>query len=236
MSERLDEILTEDDILNFALQTTLLDVKSKTDLINFLVSSIDSGNNININDILGNKLDTRNGTSLVSLLKATHYEAEIIDSHEHRRSRVFGKSIDQSGTNWCTEDRLVPFRAISGANAYGSDADDEAKIFGATDTPFITGHLFFDPGMIQVVAASNDLTYILRLVWGTGTMAAAIAAGQYSAITSRFDSISPQATAFGQLIIGTNRIPVGQKVWLQVKNETDDAWIDFYISAHGYVE
>ncbi|MGE5862879.1 MAG: hypothetical protein ACM31H_03830 [Nitrososphaerales archaeon] len=219
-----------------AEQSTLLTVKGKTDLINFLVASIDSGSNVTINDILGNKLDTRTGTSIIALLRAAHYESEIVDTHVHRRARTFGISANQTGTNWCTEDRLVPFRAISGNNAYGGDANDEAKVFGTTDTPFIVGQTLFDPGMLQVIAASNDTTYIIRFVWGTGTLADAIIAGQYSTTPNRFDSANPQETAFVRIDVGTDRIAIGTKVWVQIKNATDNAWLDFYVNAHGYEE
>lgn len=164
-------------------------------------------------------------------------EVEAIEHHIHRQARSFGKSADQSGNNWCTEDRLVPFRAISGNGDYGSDANDEAKIFGSSDTPFIAGHTLFDIWGFLVVEVSHDDEYILRFIWGEGglTMLQAIAAGQYSTKMVKFDSALPTTSAGSPIEIGLHRVPVGTQCWVQAKNVNDNAYIDFYITgAHGY--
>jgi len=160
---------------------------------------------------------------------------EHIEGHFHHKSRTFGISADQSGDNWATEDRLVPFVAISGNGDYGSDPDDEAKIFGTDDTPFISGQTTFDPGEIIVTNVSNDNVFIIRMIWGTGTMAAAISAGQYSTKPAKFDSTNPQLTANTVVNLSTPRLAVGTKVWVQTLNGTDNATINFLVDAHGYV-
>jgi len=170
----------------------------------------------------------------MSLSKNMATVIEAIEDHLHRRNRTFGKSSDQSGNNWATEDRLVPFQAISGNGVYGADADDEAKVFGTDDTPLITGENKFDPGMILLEDVSVDTTYILRLIWGSGTMADAITAGQYSTIPVMFDSTNPQLSAGIPFLIGIPQITVGMKLWIQAKNATDNATADFYLVAHGY--
>lgn len=162
-------------------------------------------------------------------------ETEIIEHHFHRRNRSFGKSADQSGNNWATEDRLTPFTAISGNGVYGADANDEAKVFGSSDTPFITGHTYFDPGYLLVTDVSDDDVYIIRMIWGTGTMADAITAGQYSTIPFKFDSVNLNLSTADTLIpIGNQRLAVGTKVWIQIKSSTDNATLSFYMDAHGY--
>lgn len=164
-------------------------------------------------------------------------EVRIIEHHLHRVSRSFGISADQSGNNWCTEDRLVPFTAISGNNDFGADPGDEAKIFGSADTPFITGHTFFDPGFILVNAVSSDSVYFIRLVWSTVDIATGISDGNYSTIPFKFDSFNPvQSTSFILVPIGNDELPVGTKVWIQIKSAVDNATLSFYISAHGYKE
>jgi hypothetical protein len=160
-------------------------------------------------------------------------ESSYIEDHIHRKSRVFGKSADQSGNNWATEDRLTPFRAISGNGDYGADANDEAKVFGSSDIP-ISGQTKFDPGEITVVGVNSDTEYIIRMVWGIGTMADAITAGQYSSKVVKFDSINPNVTSNVIIKIGTPRLAAGTKVWLQCKNATNNAYVDFYLDAHGY--
>lgn len=161
-------------------------------------------------------------------------EIEYVEHHIHNRSRTFGKSADQSGDNWATEDRLMPFIATSGNNDYGADPGDEAKVFGSADTPFIAGQTYFDPGEIIVTNVSNDNVYIIRMIWGTGTMASAISAGQYSTKPAKFDSTNPQLTANTVVRINTPRIAAGTKVWVQILNGTDNATLNFLIDAHGY--
>ena len=161
-------------------------------------------------------------------------EVETIEQHFHAKSRVFGISSDQSGNNWATENRLTPFTVISGNGDFGTDENDEAKVFGTDDTPFIPGQTHFDPGTLTVSNVSNDNMYIIRIIWGTGTMADAISAGQYSARIFKFDTTNPQLTANELIIIGTPALRVGIKIWVQVKNTTDNATLNFFIDAHGY--
>lgn len=176
----------------------------------------------------------KNGIAGAGLNSAIYSKSRSAEGHVHNASRTFGKSADQSGNNWATEDRLTPFVAISGNGDYGSDANDEAKIFGSDDTPFITGQLYFDPGEIIVTNVSNDNVFVIRMAWGTGTLTEAIAAGQYSTKPAKFDSVNPQLTANTTVKIGTPKLPVNTKVWVQVKNNTDNASINFLVDSHGY--
>lgn len=198
------------------------------------VPAADSAANTNIRDVIGRKDDTTSGNSIVSVLKETLQEAEYAEHHFHNRDRTYGISADQSGDNWATEDRLTPFVATSGNGDYGSDPNDEAKVFGAGDTPIIAGQTLFDPGEIIVSNVSNDNMFIVRVVWGTGTMAAAILAGQYSTKPAKFDSLNPQLTANTTVKIKTPKLAAGTKVWVQIKNNTDNSTLNFFVDAHGY--
>lgn len=170
-----------------------------------------------------------------SILNAIFTEVEYLDHHFHRKARSYGKSADQSGNDWALEDSLTSFRAISGNAAYGSDANDEAKIFGTDDTPLISGQTKFDIGGLLIVGVSNDDPFILRFVYGTGTMADAITAGQYTTLMVKFDTTNPQLSAGIPIPVGCPKITNGNKVWCQTKNGTDNATIDFFITeAHGY--
>lgn len=162
-------------------------------------------------------------------------EVKYIEHHLHRRNRSYGKSADQSGSDWALEDSLTAFRAISGNAAYGSDANDEAKIFGTSDTPLISGQTYFDIGGLLIVGVSNDDPFILRIVWDTTDMATGIAAGQYSTIMVKFDTTNPQLSAGIPLATNSPKIAVGNKVWIQTKNATNNATIDFFLTeSHGY--
>lgn len=169
-----------------------------------------------------------------SYLSAILTKAEYVDHHIHRKERWFGQSADQSGNDWALEDSLTSFQAISGNGVYGSDANDEAKVFGTEDTPILPGQTLYDCHKILIVGVSNDNEFILRFVWGTGTMADAITAGQYTTKMIKFDSINPQLTAGEPIEVSIPKNAIGNKLWCQCKNGTDNATVDFYIGAHGY--
>jgi hypothetical protein len=157
------------------------------------------------------------------------------EHHIHTRERWFGKSADQSGNNW-GDDTLTPFRCISGNGDYGGDTDDEAKLIGSDDTPVEAGKTQFDFHRCLIVGVSEDTEYKLRFIWGTGTMTAAITAGQYSENMVKFESTNPQLSAGIPIDVLMSKIASGTKVWAQCKNQTDNATIDFYIGLHEYDE
>ncbi len=173
--------------------------------------------------ILNNKID------------AIAAELEVVENHLHSREHWCGKSGDQSGNDWGA-DTLTPYRAISGNGVYGADASDEAKVIGSDDTPVVAGKTYYDLHRITVIAISSDTAYKLRLVWGTGTMAAAILANQMTEmmiITS-----TDKANKFGgaPFDIQTPRVAAGTKIWLQARNATNDATVDFFVGLHEYDE
>jgi hypothetical protein len=75
-------------------------------------------------------------------------DAHVIEEHHHSRERWLGKHASPTGTDWA-DDVLTPFVAISGSNAYGADADDEAEVLGTDDTPIISGMTLFSEFMVQ---------------------------------------------------------------------------------------
>ncbi len=159
-------------------------------------------------------------------------EQEIyeVENHLHNRERWFGKLGTQTATDWGDEASLTPYRAISGDGAFGTDTDDEALILGTDDTPAITGMTLFDPHRILVTAASNANDFILRIIYGTGTMAAAEDAGQYS------DVMVQEARKGAPIDIMKIRCTCGSfKLWARAKNATNNATIDFFIGIHEYV-
>lgn len=164
---------------------------------------------------------------------STLAETEIIEIHIHSRERWFGKLAVQTATDWA-ENNLSPYRAISGNNTYGSDANDEAQVLGTADTPIFVGSTRYDMHRIFVVAASSDTVYKLRFVYGSGTMADAITAGQYSTTMIKIDPAvqsSPSVAHEIQLPRGTCG---ATKVWVQAWNATDNATIDFFVGVHEY--
>jgi len=156
---------------------------------------------------------------------------ETHDEHFHNREYWFGKLAVQTATAWGDRDSLAPYRAISGNNDWGGDADDEALVIGSDDTPVRADSIFFDFRRFQVVASSSSTVYLLRIIHGTGTMNEAELAGQYTEIPY-FKEAAPARGAPLDLV--QEKIPVGQKVWIRVKNASDDATIDFIAGLHEY--
>ena len=161
---------------------------------------------------------------------ATLDEVKEIEDHIHGRSRSFGISANQSGTDWALEDGLTPYSVDSGDGAWGV----VAKVFGTSDTPIDAGNTMVDPGDILIETLQHTSNYVFRLIWGTGTSADAITAGQYT--STRF--IKTTATGSGRgapFRVKMDRIAVGTKVWAQVKNATNNSTVTFFVDAHEYL-
>ena len=182
--------------------------------------------------------DSKTTVGLLGVNNSLAYRVHETEKHFHNRERWIGISGDQSGTDWSDSvfdaTMIPPFVAISGDDTYGAGADDEAKIIGTSDLPLITGMVKADIHEIFVTAASNTTIFWLRVVYGSGTMADAITAEQYSEYPVLAD-----AAAGGSIAVVTDimmpRITAGtDKIWIQAKNTTDDATISFYVGLHEY--
>ena len=164
-------------------------------------------------------------------------EIAEIERHFHTRSRWIGKKAVQTATDWADDVIATPFVAISGTGDYGSDADDEALIIGTDDTPIITGMVKYDFHELLIVGVDHDTVYKLRVVYGSGTMANAIIAEQYSEVMVQFDAANPTQSAGSPVVIQMPRLNAGvDKVWVQAKNATNDSEIDFFVGLHEYIE
>jgi hypothetical protein len=189
-----------------------------------------------------NKIDGLATLGLAGVSNSLAYRVHEIEKHFHNDERWFGKSSDQSGVNpWATSisaaGMRTSFRATSGSSAFGADANDEALCWGVNDTLSVGGVSMtkLDFHEIFVTASSVTTIWYLRFIYGSGTMVDAITAGQYScfpliadaAQNGSIDIIVP--VMMPRITIGTH------KIWVQGKNATDNATIDFLFGVHGYV-
>ena len=179
-----------------------------------------------------------NNASQSALIRDIQRDAEYAEEHCHHKVRWFAKRNPQTVTNWCTS--LVsglaqPFRAISGAGVYGADAGDEAQVFGSADIPII-GMLTGDFNEVLVTANSSATIYACRIVWGTGTLADAIAATQYTEFPylrgNADNNRKVQVTPSPLIPITIAGLPT--KIWIQCANASDNATMDFVVGVHGY--
>lgn len=165
-------------------------------------------------------------------------DAEFTEEHMHHIERWFGKKAVQTATEWCvTMDGNLgrPYRAISGNGTWGSDAGDEAQLFGTADIP-IAGMVRGDFDEIQIIANTSSTVYLFRVVWGTGTLAAAVGAGQYTEtpyFRGNADNVRPiKRVSMPKVPVTIGGSPVA--IWLQCQNASDNASVDFFVGVHGY--
>lgn len=154
-------------------------------------------------------------------------------THEFGHEHWAGKSGDQSGTDWASESGGV-YTCISGLGVYGADANDEAKVFGASDTPVNSNMTKYEIHRILTISSTSDTVWKIRIVWGTGTLAAAITAQQYTETMFIIDSINPQTSGGAPVEITMPLINVGTNIWIQGRNATDNAQLTFYVGWREY--
>jgi hypothetical protein len=180
---------------------------------------------------LGAILGDPANTSLAQRLITIEAVATETEKHFHTRARWFGKKGTQTATDWA-DDILGAYRVISGSNAYGTDANDAALVWGTADA-MIAGQTKMDMDKIMVVSSDSTSPWKLRLIYGSGTMADAITAGQYTEtmvqVISNTSRIGKEEIRMPRLTIGTDQI------WCQGWNATNNATLDFYVGIHGYL-
>jgi hypothetical protein len=155
-----------------------------------------------------------------SVTDVTSILAEVleIDRHWHNRERV----ISNGGVN------LTPFTAISGNNAYGA----EVAILAAGDTPIQAGMTYFDLGRMFVARVGHTSPYRMQVVYGTGTFADALAAGQYTEIIYKTDNVNQRSTVWNDFRFP--HVPSGTKVWWRIWNATNLSEVDAFFDLHEY--
>lgn len=188
------------------------------------------------------KIDKAATLGLAGTANSLAYRVHEIERHFHNYERWYGKTADQSGVNpWAlsvsTAGMPTSYQAKSGSATYGADANDEAQVWGLYDTLSVGGvsQTKLDIHQILFRAASTTTLNVIRIVYGTGTLADAITADQFSTYPVLLDAA--QNGSIDMVIdIMMPRITIGtHKVWIQTKNATDNATIDFLVGIHGYV-
>jgi hypothetical protein len=173
-------------------------------------------------------------SGLAGISNSLAYRVHEIERHLHGRERWFGKLAVQTATDWADNNIVTPYRCISGNNAYGTDANDEALLVGTADTPAIAGMAKFDLHRVFIVASSSETVWKLQLIYGTGTMADAIAAGQFSTFMLKVDAAAASSPALPMDVMLPRGTCGATKVWMRGWNITNNATIDFFIGWHEY--
>ena len=164
-----------------------------------------------------------------STLEDVEDEVEEVGQHVHNVVRWWGATGAPNETNAIADTVTVPFVAISGNDTWGT----AIPIKGTADNPVLTGMTEFDPNELLVVDTDHTTPYKMRIIFGNGTSADAITAGQCSEVmfitaAGPFSSGVPVTVKMPQIVI------VGWKLWAQVWNATNLSNVDFFWDAHGY--
>lgn len=199
------------------------------------VPGADSAANVLTRDVVGNKEDVADDTadtaSLVALIREIVAEVHEIYQHVHNVERWWGSNGAATETNAIAATVTVPFAATSGNDTWGG----AIPICGTGDVPVLATQTEFDPHNILIVDLDDETdAWRLRLIWGTDTSAAAIAAGDWSEIMVISNAV-PGNRAGG--MPSEKRMPhiaVGSKMWAQAWNDTNGEIIQFFWGAHGY--
>ena len=152
----------------------------------------------------------------------------------NKRVRWYGKLNPQTATNWCDGATLNPFVAVSGINTWGAGE----QMFGTLDVLAELGTGFLARGLNVFLPVENTSNTVsrLRFVWGTGTLADAVIANQYTELmylkVSTNAVFTPRNTWGPVIPFFIATLPV--KVWAQHWNLTNATTISFFLGVNGY--
>ena len=179
------------------------------------------------------KIDNATSDGLSGVDGSLSYSLKEAERHIHNRARWWGKVGGADETNAIAAGVDNPFVAVSGANAYGA----AIPICGSADSPVPTGsgEVKFDFHKLLVTDLDSDTTpWLIRIIWGNGTSAAALGAEQYSEVMAMTNAVPGNRAGASPVEIIMPRIAVGSKVWAQVWNDTNLAEASFFWGCHGY--
>jgi len=174
------------------------------------------------------KIDSAAIDGLTGVEDSLSYEVAEIARHFHNRGRFWGAVAAPDETNAIEVNVNRPFVAVSGANAWGT----AIPICGTDDDPTSGLGVKHDPHLLLVTDTEEATPYRIRIIYGTGTSAAAISAGQWSE-TMFITSTGPFSSGVPVEIL-MRRVDVGSKLWIQVWNATNSSEVDFFWGTHPY--
>jgi len=203
---------------------------SLADRINSIQTALAALDTSDLATVLGytGKIDSAATDGLAGTSNSLAYRVHEIEKHVHSRGRFWGSNGAATETNAIQANVSTPFVAVSGNNTWGT----AIPICGTGDNPVISGYVKFDAHLLLVTDTDHSTPYRLRIIYGTGTSAAAISAGQWSE-TMFITSGGPFSSGV-PVAINMPRVDVGAKAWVQVWNATNGSNVDFFWGAHGY--
>ena len=189
------------------------------------VPEINNVKNIYLQDVVGNKEDTPDGTSLVSLLKFINQEALVIKLSLLGNERAYGAAISPDGEIHVADGlntTLTGFEIDAGNLVWGN----WVQILGSNDTPITEGSGKFTIHRIQTIANQRGADYFWQLSFGESGDAG-IAANEF------VEEILPFKIVNEAHVFDVRKQPydVGTKVWARCRVPGQvDGTLKFYYS------
>lgn len=149
------------------LQGDVTDIKAVTDVIP------DAGALTSISDET-DKIDSAATDGLAGTNNSLAYRVMEIEKHVHSRERWWGAVAVPDETNAIEANVTRPFVATSGADTWGA----AIPVLGTDDVPVPTGLTKFDLHRLLITDLDDETDpWRLRVIYGSGTSADAITAG-----------------------------------------------------------
>jgi len=175
------------------------------------------------------KIDGATTDGLAGTSNSLSYRVHEIEKHFHNRERWWGAVGAPDETNAIAATVTVPFVAVSGDNTWGT----AIPICGTGDNPVLATDAKFDAHLVLVTDTDHATPYRMRIIYGSGTSADAITAGQWTEVM--FITAAGPFSSGVPAEIKMPRVDVGGKCWAQVWSATNGSNVDFFWGAHGYV-
>ena len=178
------------------------------------------------------KIDGAATDGLAGVSNSLAYRVMELERHFHNVERWWGALGAPDETNAIEANVNRPFVATSGNNAWGA----AIPILGTGDNPVLATDAKFDIHRLLVTDLDDDTTpWRIRIIWGTGTSADAITAGQWTEIMVMSNAVPGNRAGGSPVDVIMRRENVGVKIWAQAWNDTLDETLSFFAGYHGYI-
>ena len=178
------------------------------------------------------KIDSAATDGLAGVSNSLAYRTNEIERHLHNVERWWGAVAVPDEANAIEANVDRPFAATSGANTWGA----AIPILGTADNPVLATDTKFDIHRLLITDLDDDTTpWRIRIIWGTGTSAAAIAAGQWTEIMVQSNAVPGNRAGASPADVIMRREDVSTKLWAQSWNLNGGEVLSFFAGYHGYL-
>lgn len=217
---------------NIASQNTLIDVETDVTAIMAVTDLLpDAGALSSISDET-DKIDQAATDGLSGTSNSAAFRTEELERHFHNWERWFGLAAVPNGEIHVADlitDNPSPFQADGGNDTWGA----WVQVLGSSDTPAMAGNTQYDLHQMDIMTVErSNATHLIQAALGASG-AAALAAGTYTDLVFRPQSVQGRAAPIPFL---TRRQDTGTKAWVRVLVKGQNTGtMDFYIGCHEYV-